>query len=122
MKQQIATLRRKPVELWSSHCGAVSATGLALQQGWLQEEFAQDGTILHAPRDAASVDQGNGLHPRGQAGRFHEGGNIAPIWARSHGADTAVIGITWVKQYQGILARAGSAIRTVGDLANKRLR
>ncbi|MGB3611639.1 MAG: ABC transporter substrate-binding protein [Cellvibrio sp.] len=111
----------KPVELWYTRCGAATASALAIQKGWLQEEFAKPGTLLHSLRESHSLATRNSHYNHSQSGMFREGGNIPPIWAKGSGQDTVVIGITWLDEYQGILTRADSGIRTPADLKGKRL-
>ncbi len=121
MTQNITAIPARQVELWTSHCGAASATALAVRNDWLQAEFAQGGTHFRHLRDATTQDVRDAHYHHGQSGLFREGGNIPAIWARARGAATAVVGITWVDEYQGILTRADSNIACVTDLARKRL-
>ncbi len=109
------------VELWYTRCGAATASALAIRKGWLQQEFAGPGTVLHSLRDSDSLSTRNSHYNHSQSGMFREGGNIPPIWAKGSGQDTVVVGITWLDEYQGILTRADSGIRTVADLKGKRL-
>ena len=114
-------LTGKPIELWYSRCGAATASAIAIRKNWLQAEFARGGTILHSLRDSDDSAVTDSHYHHGIAGLFREGGNIPPIWARSKGADTAVVGITWLDEYQGILSLADSEIRSSADLRGKRL-
>jgi sulfonate transport system substrate-binding protein len=114
-KEQVST------ELWYSRCGAATTSALAIRKNWLQTEFAKGGTVLHSLRDSADQELQNSHYHHQLSGLFREGGNIPPIWARARGADTAVIGITWLDEYQGVLARVGSGIRSPEDLVGKRL-
>jgi sulfonate transport system substrate-binding protein len=111
----------KPVELFYTRCGAATASALAIRKGWLQQEFNQPGTVLHALRDSLSLATRNSHYNHSQSGMFREGGNIPPIWAKGIGQDTVVVGITWLDEYQGVLTLADSGIRTVADLKGKRL-
>ncbi|MNZ03347.1 putative aliphatic sulfonates-binding protein precursor [compost metagenome] len=111
----------QPVQLWYTRCGAATASALAIRKNWLQEEFAQPGTVLHSLRDSDSLEIRNSHYHHGQTGLFREGGNIPPIWARGNGQDTVVLGITWLDEYQGILVRAASGIHDLADLKGKRL-
>jgi ABC-type nitrate/sulfonate/bicarbonate transport system substrate-binding protein len=110
-----------PVDLWYTRCGAATASALAIRKNWLQEEFAKGGTVLHSLRDSDSLEVRNSHYHHKQTGMFREGGNIPPIWAKGTGQDTVVVGITWLDEYQGILSRAGSGVREIGDLKGKRL-
>ncbi len=110
-----------PIDLYYTRCGAATASALAIRKGWLQEEFARPGTALHSLRDSPSLEVRNSHYHHRQTGMFREGGNIPPIWARGLGHDTVVLGITWLDEYQGILARKDSGIRTAADLRGKRL-
>jgi sulfonate transport system substrate-binding protein len=109
------------VDLYYTRCGAATSSALAIRKQWLQAEFAKPGTVLHSLCDSHSLEVRNSHYHHKQSGMFREGGNIPPIWARGQGQDTVVLGITWLDEYQGILTRAGSGIRTVADLQGKRL-
>jgi ABC-type nitrate/sulfonate/bicarbonate transport system substrate-binding protein len=115
------TTAADPVEIWYSRCGAATASALAIRQGWLEAEFSRSGTVLRSLRDSEDGGVRDAHYHHKVSGLFREGGNIPPIWAQSRGADTAVVGITWLDEYQGILTRADSNVRTIGDLAGKRL-
>lgn len=110
-----------PTRLWYTRCGSATASALAIRNNWLQQEFARPGTELLSLRESDSLEVRNAHFHHGQSGMFREGGNIPPIWARSTGQDTVVLGITWVDEYQGILVRADSNIHELQDLRGKRL-
>jgi ABC-type nitrate/sulfonate/bicarbonate transport system substrate-binding protein len=109
------------VELWYSRCGAATASAIAIRKGWLQAEFSRGGTRLRSLRDSTDCAVLDSHYHHGLSGLFREGGNIPPIWARANGAETAVVGITWLDEYQGILSRSDSGIREIPDLLGKRL-
>ena len=121
MSQNQHTASTEPVELWYTRCGAATSSALAIRKNWLQEEFSKGGTVLHSLRDSSSLEVRNSHYHHKQSGMFREGGNIPPIWAKASGQDTVVLGITWLDEYQGVLVRADSAIKEIGDLAGKRL-
>ena len=56
-----------------------------------------------------------------QANSFRQGGNIPPLWARSHGADVRLIGLSWAEQYQAVVTRRDSGIDGPADLAGRKL-
>ncbi|MDQ8035938.1 MAG: ABC transporter substrate-binding protein [Pedobacter sp.] len=121
MSQSNASQPGNPVELYYTRCGSATASALAIRKNWLQAEFAKPGTILHSLRDSESLETRNSHYHHKQTGMFREGGNIPPIWARGIGQETAVVGITWLDEYQGILVRKDSGIREIADLKGKRL-
>jgi len=110
-----------PIQLWYSHRGGATATGLAVSKGWLHAEFDAGVTSLRSLEDAASRDIRLSYYHHGQTGMFREGGNVPAIWARAEGQAAVVVGITWVDEYQGILVRRDSSIHTLADLKGKRL-
>lgn len=110
-----------PIQLWYSHRGGATATGLAVSKGWLHAEFDAGATSLRSLEDAASRDIRLSYYHHGQTGLFREGGNVPALWARAEGQGAVVVGITWVDEYQGILARRDSGIQTMADLKYKRL-
>ena len=111
----------RPVNLWYTRCGAATASALAIQQGWLQAEFAGPDTVLASLRDSPRLAIRNSHYDHNVSGMFREGGNIPPIWAKGQGQDTVVVGITWLDEYQGVIVREDGPIRTLADLAGKRL-
>jgi ABC-type nitrate/sulfonate/bicarbonate transport system substrate-binding protein len=107
--------------LWYTRCPVPCGSGIAIHHGWLNEEFASSGievTSLTASRDAG-VRASHFDHR--QANSFRQGGNAPPIWARSEGQDVVVVGLTWLPQYQAILALPGCGITKPADLRGRRL-
>ena len=101
--------------LWYTRCPVPSGSGIAVHHGWLSDEFKSSGievTSLTASGDAG-VRASHFDHR--QANSFRQGGNAPPIWARSEGQDVVVVGLTWLPQYQAILAMPGSGIKTITD-------
>jgi ABC-type nitrate/sulfonate/bicarbonate transport system substrate-binding protein len=107
-------------EILFTRCGGATASTIAIQQGFLHDEFGDDVTLrsLQESGDAA-VRESHFDHSI--PSMFREGGNIPPIWARAKGADTVVLAISWVDEFQSIVTRADSDIRTLADLRGKRL-
>ena len=111
----------RPDTLWYTRCPMPTASGLAIEMGWLDEEFAPDGIEVLSLRAAASRKTRESHFDHSQDNSFREGGNTPPIWSYSRGADTRLIGITWVDQYQTIAVLPDSGIRRLADLRGRRL-
>src|SRR6188768_2703406 len=107
---------RRAIDVWYSRAGAATASSLAIRKNWLEAELSRDGVLLHSLRSAENQELRNAHYHHQQTGLFREGGNIPSIWARSHGRRTAVVGVTWLDEYQGVLTLASSGIRELGDL------
>ena len=108
-------------DVWYARCGGVTASTIAIQRGWLQEEFRQVGLSIQAVQDDARREVRDSHFDHRIPAMFREGGNVPPIWARSAGQETVVVGITWVDEWQGILVREDSPIRRLEDLVGRRL-
>ncbi|CDG84452.1 ABC transporter substrate-binding protein [Janthinobacterium agaricidamnosum] len=106
--------------LWYTRCPAPTPFGIAIQQGWLAQEFAADGLHIKALQDADDPNIRRSHFTHSQPHSFRQGGNIPALWARASGAATRVIGLTWVDEFQGLLALRGSAIASPGQLRGKR--
>lgn len=107
--------------LWYTRCPVPTAFPIALQNGWLDREFAGEGIAVSSLRHSADpkVQESHFNHTLADSFRF--GGNIPPIWARSTGSDTRLIGIARIDAPHVILSLPESGIRTPADLRGKRL-
>jgi len=111
----------QPVDsLWYTRCPLPTASGIAIDAGLLHEAFAQIGIGLRSIEELADNSARQAHFDHGVRNLFRQGGNIPPIWARSQGADTAVVGLSWTPEYQAILARPESGIRMARDLKGAR--
>jgi ABC-type nitrate/sulfonate/bicarbonate transport system substrate-binding protein len=109
-------------ELWFTRCPVPTTFGIALQLGWLQEEFPRDGGVsfraLQESKDP-KVLQSHYTHT--QPNSFRHGGNYPAIYAQATGANTRVIGLSFLHASQTILTLPDSTIRSVKDLKGRRL-
>src|SRR5690606_16691667 len=85
-----------------------TATGVAHRLGRLAQEHALVGTPLRAVGDSADAD-------------LREGDHVAALHARSEGAATRLLGLTWVDGYNAVVALPGFGIVEPADLAGRRL-
>jgi ABC-type nitrate/sulfonate/bicarbonate transport system substrate-binding protein len=110
-----------PDTLWYTRCPVPTASGIAVQNGWLSQAFAAKGIAVESLRHSADRATRESHFTHTLANSFRQGGNAPAIYAKSEGRDTVVIGLQWVPQYQGILTLAESGIRRPEDLAGRRL-
>jgi sulfonate transport system substrate-binding protein len=113
--------RSAPTTLWYTRCPVPTTSGIAQHFRWLHAEFAQQGIALESIRASSDPAVRESHFDHSQPNMFREGGNAPPIWARANGAETAVVGITWVDEEQLILVRHDSPLRTLADLKGSRL-
>jgi ABC-type nitrate/sulfonate/bicarbonate transport system substrate-binding protein len=109
-------------ELWFTRCPVPTATGIAADLGWLDAEFAADGIAVRSLQDRGS---GPGLRQEHFSHELsslvREGGNVPALWARARGADTRLIGLTWIDERQAIVVRAGDRLDDPAQLAGRRV-
>lgn len=111
----------QPTDIWYTRCGGATASTIAIQEKFLQDEFSGEDTVLHALQETQDRAIRESHFDHSIPSMFREGGNIPPIWARAKGVDTVVVGISWVDEFQSIVARADGEIRNLADLKGKRL-
>ena len=113
--------------LWFTRCagnargGVPTASGLAYQLGYFNEEFKNDGFALRTLQDDDALDFRFNHYDHELKTLIREGGNLYSIPARAQGARTRLIGLTWIDEGQSILVRPDSDIQTPADLKGKRL-
>lgn len=109
-------------QLWFTRCPVPTATGLAYKLGWLDEEFAPDGIALATLQEqpaGSALARHHYDHALPQL--IREGGNMLALAARAQGADTRLIGLTWIDEGQAIMVRAGSGLRAPHQLKGLRV-
>lgn len=89
--------------LWYTRCPAPTPFGIAVQKGWLEEEFAADGIDVKALQDADDVHIRRSHFTHTQPWSFRQGGNIPALWAHAQGSDTRLIGLSWVDEFQALI-------------------
>jgi len=110
-------------EAWYTRCPIPTTFGFALNWGLDDKSFppAPGPIRWHSLQgsDDLATQLSHFTHTKERS--FRHGGNIPAIWARSEGADTRLIGVTWQPTPYRILALPGSNIKTAADLKGKRL-
>ena len=108
-------------DLWYTRCPVPTGLGIAVQLGWLADEFRSDGIGLKSIQETADLNARESHFDHNLPSSFRQGGNIPAIWARAKGRDTRVIGLSWTDEFQAILALPASGIRTPRHLAGRRI-
>lgn len=116
------TILNAPIDnLWYTRCPVPTPLGLAVQLGWLDQEFKTDGIQIHTLQDSNDLALRESHYDHHLVNSFRQGGNVPALWAKAKGADTRVIGLNWLDEYQAIIVAPNSPIREAKDLKGKRL-
>jgi sulfonate transport system substrate-binding protein len=110
-----------PSAIWYTRCPLPAASGIAQRLRWLHEEFASIGLGVETIRTSPDRAVRDSHFTHGQPALFREGGPVPPLWTRSLGAETALIGITRTEVAEAILVRSDSDITSIEGLRGRRL-
>ncbi len=106
--------------LWLSRCRMPTTVGIAHRLGWLAHELGDEVELATLQDETAASLRAQHLEHE-LPGLLREGGSVGPLWARARGAQTRLLGLTWVDEYQGIVTAADAPIREPAELAERRL-
>lgn len=107
--------------LWYTRCPVPTALGIAVHRGWFDDEFGADGITLGSLQEIDAADKRESHFDHSLPHSFRQGGNIPALWARSRGARTRVIGLSWTNEFQAIVTLRGSGIAQPRDLRGRHL-
>ncbi len=111
--------RQGPDTIWMMRCPIPAASGVAFARGFMTDAFAARGIAVRR-----IVEGGLNLVVADPANQrrhlFREGSNIRALSARSRGAPTRVIGLTWIDERQAIIVRPDSGVMHPRDLKGLR--
>ncbi len=110
-----------PTSVWYTRCPAPTPLSLAAQLGWLDTSFGAHGIAVTSIRDSKDPAVRDSHFTHVLDWSFRQGGNIPPIWARSGGRETRVVGITTTDEFQAIIALPESGIQTAAELRGRRI-
>lgn len=107
--------------VWYTRCPAPTPLSIAHQLGWIDRQFEASGVAVSSIRDSKdkAVRESHFTHALDYS--FRQGGNIPPLWARSGGRQTRVVGITTTDEFQAIVALPGSGIAKGADQKGRRI-
>ncbi|MFT3828169.1 MAG: ABC transporter substrate-binding protein [Opitutaceae bacterium] len=117
----VPTATKPVVEAFYTICPVFAASNVAVELGWLDEEFKRAGAKLSYLR---SLPENVGWLPHFSHkldNLFRDGGNIPSIWAKADVTDTTLIGATFNYSGGQILVRTDSGINRVADLAGRKI-
>lgn len=111
----------EPQSVWYTRCPAPTPLSIAAQLGWVDEAFQLRGVSVASIRDSKdpSVRESHFTHALDYS--FRQGGNIPPIWARSTGRQTRVVGITTTDEFQAVISLPVTGIRSARDLKDRKI-
>ncbi|MFM2277949.1 MAG: hypothetical protein RLZZ444_180 [Pseudomonadota bacterium] len=121
MSLESARPGREVDTIWYTRCPVPTAFSFVINLGYLEQEFAGDGIRIASLQQATDQKTKESHFDHSLADSFRYGGNIPPIWARSTGAQTKLIGLAWIDAPHVILTLPESGIKTVKDLKGRRL-
>lgn len=125
LAKQVATIATTPAAqpeaLWYTRCSIPTPLGIGAQLGYYDDEFARDGIAIKSLQESRDPTERDSHFEHTLPHSFRLGGAVPPIWARAKGQDTRVIGISWIDEYQAILALPESGIRAPKDLRGRKL-
>jgi ABC-type nitrate/sulfonate/bicarbonate transport system substrate-binding protein len=106
--------------IWFTRCPVPTATGLAYKLGWLDQEFAADGIAIKTLQDAGA-ELARHHYDHQLPTLIREGGNLLALPAKAQGAQTRLIGLTWIDEWQSILVHPDAKITRAAQLKGLRL-
>ena len=107
--------------LWYTRCPVPTAFSIAVQNQWLEAEFATDGIKIQSLATSSDPKVRQSHFEQTQSNFFRQGGNIPPLVSRSRGTDVRLIGLSWTDLHELLLTQPGSGINGPEDLRGKRL-
>ncbi|WP_245582516.1 ABC transporter substrate-binding protein [Neorhizobium lilium] len=107
--------------VWYTRCPAPTPLSVAHQLGWVDRQFQASGVSVRSIRDSADPAGRQSHFTHALDYSFRQGGNIPPIWARSGGRETRVVGITTTDEFQAVIALPSSGITKGADLKGRRI-
>ena len=106
--------------LWYTRCPVPTASGIAYQEKLFDAGFK--GTACTVRNIKELGRERSDTHFRHDlADSFREGGGSPPIWARAQGADTRLLGVSFVEETLGLFVRKDDPATRVEDLAGRAL-
>ena len=109
-----------PAPIYYTRCPVPTASGIAFRRDLFRDLFA--GSNYHVRNITELGAEHQDAHfTHSVENLFREGGGSPPIWARSRGVDSVLLGITFMDELLGIYVRVDDAATGIPGLAGRRL-
>jgi ABC-type nitrate/sulfonate/bicarbonate transport system substrate-binding protein len=108
-------------EIWYTRCPVPTALGLAVRRGVVESALQDLGVRFRSIQQSGDRQKLVSHFTHSLSDSVRHGGNTPAIYARSRGADTRIVALSWTPTPHPILVNRGSRIKTVADLNGKRL-
>ncbi len=107
--------------LWYTRCPVPTASGIAIQLGWIDDEFEPDGITARSLASSSRPEVREAHYMLSSTDLFRHGGNTPPLIAASKDVDHRFLAFSWTDTSYPVLALPESGIETAADLKGKRL-
>ena len=111
----------KLTEAYYTICPVFTASNVAVELGWLDEEFKKVSAKATYLRSLANSAGWIPHYTHSLANLFRDGGSIPTIESKADRTDTKLIGLTWAQAGGQILVRSRSGIHRVADLKGRKI-
>ncbi|CAN5778024.1 ABC transporter substrate-binding protein [soil metagenome] len=115
------TAARDADTLWYTRCPLPTAFSVAVHTGLLASHLAPLGVAVASLRHSEDPKVRLSHFTHTWPGMMRQGGHIPPLWSRAEGRDVRLIGLSWTREAQLVLALPESRIDSVAALKGKRL-
>ena len=113
-------MTRARIPIYYTRCPVPTASGIAFQANMFEQAFHDTSyevrNIVELGPDRQDVHYTHSIDAF-----FREGGASPPIWARASGADSVLLGMTFVDELFGIFVRSDDPATTIADLKGRRV-
>lgn len=111
---------RDEVTIHYTRCPVPTATAIGLRTGVFEALYVDE---VYRFRDIAELEceHADAHYTHAIDYIFREGGSAPPLWARSSGAESRLLGVTFMEELLGIYVRADDAVSSVAGLADRRV-
>jgi ABC-type nitrate/sulfonate/bicarbonate transport system substrate-binding protein len=120
-RDQFEEGRMSAKDVWYTRCPVPTALGLAIRLDELERDLERRGVTVHSLQRTVDRDVRQSHFTHSLDRSIRHGGNTPAIFARSEGADTKVVALSWTDTPHLILSLADSGVRSVADLKGRRI-